>query len=163
MRKIKLLSVFLLFALFFSCGAKKDRGAEETLLEFIGALPDLPPGSLYLSEAALYDEEKPLTNELLRSLYAKADASLEYEGLVREAALYLGSSPDAPFEVAVFVCLANSDTDALLEMCRRRAALVSRLFPDAGQTARYFVLDNLVIFCLSDNPTAADAAFRRLQ
>ncbi len=163
MKKIKLLSVFLALALLFSCGAKKDRGAEETLREFIGALPDLVSGSLYLSEAALYDEEKPLTNELLLSLYAKADGSLEYEGLVCEAALYLGASPDTPFEAAVFVLYSDSDTDEILSMCRRRAALVARVFPNAEKNARYFVLDNLVIFCLSDDPKAAEQAFQRLR
>ncbi len=163
MKKLKFLSFFLLIALLFSCGAKKDRVAKDTLYEFIGALPALPSGSLYLSEAALYDEEKPLTNELLLSLYAKADGSMECEGLVREAALYLGSSPDAPFEIAVFVLFANSDTDALLRMCRRRASLVSGLFPEAEKNARYFLLDNLLVFCLSPDPSAAERAFQRLK
>ncbi len=163
MKKLRFISVFLLIALLFSCGVKKDRGAKDTLREFIGALPDVPPGSLYLSEAALYDEEKPLTSELLLSLYAKEDGTLEYEGLVREAALYLGSSPDTPFEVAVFVSFANTDTDALLEMCHRRAALVERVFPGTIPNARYFTLDKVLIFCLSTDPSSAEQAFQRLR
>ncbi len=163
MKKLKFFSVFLLVALLFSCGAKRDRGAKDTLFEFIGALPDLPPGAVYQSAASPYGEKKPLTEELLLSLYAKEDGSCEYAEHVEEAALYLGTSAEGPFEVAAFAAFANSDTDAILAMCRRRAALVSRLFPEAAGNARYFVLDNLVLFCLSDDPAAAEAAFRRLK
>ena len=162
MKKIKILSVFLALALLFSCGAKSERSAEDTLRAFTRALPHLPSGSLYLSNAAVYDAEKPLTKELLLSLYAKEDGTLEYEGRVSEAALYLGSSPEAPFEVAVFVLLGNSDADALLRMCRRRAALLSSLFPTAEKNARCFILDNLLIFCVCSDPAAAEKAFQRL-
>ena len=117
--------VFLLLASFLplpSCCRETPRAAV-LLSEYLGERGAYPAGVTYSTDPS---EGEVLSEELIASLYARADGFCEYGACVEEAAVYLSSRLDTRFEMAVFLCYGSADTKAVSEMCLRRAALLGR-------------------------------------
>ncbi len=127
MKKAVLLLLVLLLSLALSgCDSTEGRSAAELLSDLLSEGEPPPAGAVYLSSLPLYGEGNPLTEELVAALYARADGACEYRDRVAEAAVYLSSRTDRPFEAAVFLCHGSADTEAVAAMCLRRARLLSQ-------------------------------------
>ncbi len=122
---MRCLLLLLLAALLLGC-ADASPVASERLGALLAESQQISAGTLYDSALLPYEEGNRLSEELVVSLYSRADGYLEYTGRVESAAVYLSSGMEADYlEVAVFVCYGSADTDAVAEMCLRRARLVS--------------------------------------
>lgn len=132
-RWIGILLIAVLLLALPSCG--EEKGARATLDGILPELGPLPAGRLYDSEAAEW-EDTYLDRALVTALFARADGTSEWEGRVEAGALYLASHAEPYLEVAVLLCYGSADCRAVIEMCLRRAALVTaRLsLPDEAVT-----------------------------
>ncbi len=126
-KRLYVISVFLLLCVCFLLnGCAGPASPERILDEFLSRYSPLPAGHRYETRAASYEEEY-LPPELLAALYAEEDGDEIFFEAVEQASLYLGESRTEPFEIAVLRCRGSGYTEEVLEMCRRRASLFSRL------------------------------------
>lgn len=148
MKKAFLLLLLLPALLLFGCGGEEEPVADQ-LTAVLGSAASLPAGVLYASAATPYEEGHALTEELVAALYARADGQLEYAGRVEEAAVYLSSGSEGDYlEVALFSCYGSADTDAVAEMCLRRARLVAAHTELRAEDAVILLSGRRVLLCL---------------
>ncbi len=129
-----------------SCG-EKYKSAAEAFGVFADAYGSLPAGKLYLSEAKEWEKEY-LSDDIVYSLYANIKGECEYDH-VAECAIYLSSSIDEFYEVAVFICYDNSGVEEVAKMCHRRIDIAKRLHTlvdtEAIENSRVEIHGNTVI------------------
>lgn len=128
-RWICFLLALLLPLCLLSCRSASKESAADRLDGWLSEIGTPPAGAVYLSSLPLDGENgaaRPLSEELVTALYARADGTCEYSDRVEEAAVYLSSRPDLPFEAAVLLCYGSADTEAVAAMCLRRVRLLSQ-------------------------------------
>ena len=134
------LSCAALFALFSLAGcSQKYDSAKAAFLDFSSAYGTLPVGKLFLSAANEWEKEY-LSEEIIAALYTDARGNSEF-GHVADCAVYLGSSLDTYYELAIFICYDNSSADSVARMCATRLDAASRLRDTVDTNA----LENAII------------------
>ena len=125
----------------------------EMLSEVLATVGEATPaGEVFYSSPSCGGEGRALDETLLLSLYGREDGYCEYEGRVECAAVFLSSGDGAPYlEIAVFLCYGSADTRPILEMCLRRARLVSSLGFVEREEAVVVTSGRLVLFCLASD------------
>ena len=146
------LALLVLLAMTVSCG-NESLSARERLSSLLALFGNAPAGACYATLPS--DGDSTLDERLIAALYVRADGYLEYEGRVSECALYLGSAGDPFFEAAVFVCYGNADTRAVVEMCLRRARLVSSVHAIAEGDIVLTVSGRTVCYMITPRTSAA--------
>lgn len=117
----------------FSSCVSSQKSSEELLSELAGKVPELPYGTVYLSDAE-EGESSYADSALLKSLYG--ESATEYElPLTENFAIYL-SSFASPCEIAVFKCYSASDTEILAGMCFNRIEQLSVLLASSEFSER---------------------------
>lgn len=112
-----------------ACGERVD--AKEVLCELL-AVSTLPRGVLYHSSAA-EGQTGYASESLLGALYGEAALSHEF-GRLESFAIYSSGRMEL-CEVAVFCCLAASDTDLVAKMCHARVDHLERYLAAVGGEA----------------------------
>ena len=163
---IRLFSFALVFFLALSCFGCSDKykSAEEAFSVFSDAYGNLPAGKLYLSRSSEW-EDTYLPEEIIYSLYEGINGECEYD-YVAESAIYLSTSLYNFYEVAIFICHSNSDTEAVAKMCHKRIDVARRLHSyantDAIENARVEIHGRMVIMCVLPDAEGTARAFRAL-
>ncbi|MBP5209556.1 MAG: hypothetical protein J6125_01715 [Clostridia bacterium] len=124
----------------------------------------LPEGVVYDSTAAP-GTGAYLDRETFGLLYARADGTDDWEDF-ESCAIWLGASSARVTEAAVFVCRDRERADRLLDLCRRRLALLRSLSDAADVSAADDAVilvrgETVAYFVLPDN-ARAERVFRRL-
>ena len=112
-----------------SCGARRE--ADGVLSELL-AVSSLGRGVVYSSRAAAGDAGYA-SESLLSALYGEASISHEFKKL-ESFAIYSSGRMEL-CEVAVFCCVAASDTDLLARMCHSRIEHLTRYLAAVGENA----------------------------
>jgi hypothetical protein len=119
--------IFLLSLCFLLVGCSSPpQDANAALREFTAAYGTLPMGNYYSIADGSIDKARVL------KLY-DPDGHLS-EGKLLDAALYLGSSFDEVFELAVFDCAGSDAAIEVAELCHRRAELLKTFDKDLEYT-----------------------------
>lgn len=128
-RVVSILLVCCFMAGLCSCGARRE--ADEVLSELL-AVSSLGRGVVYSSGAAAGDA-RYASESLLGALYGEAALSHEF-GRLESFAIYSSGRMEL-CEVAVFCCLAASDTDLVAKMCHARVDHLERYLAAVGGEA----------------------------
>ena len=124
MKKLWILFLALCILLFGCAPAQRDTAA--ALHEFAAAYGTLPAGGFYSTENGSIEMARVLR------LY-DPDGHLS-AGKLLSASLYLGSSFDEVFEIAVFDCAGSNAALEMAELCHRRATLLKSFDKDLEYT-----------------------------
>ena len=155
MRRLVALFLAVLFpvTVLASCRGR-ETAPKELLVEVLSAVGEATPaGTVFSSAGSPYEEGRPLDESLVLSLYSRDDGFCEYRGRVEEAAVFLSSGDGLPYlEVGVFLSYGSADTRPIVEMCLRRARLVSSLGLLDAREAIVVTLGRTVLLCLSSDP-----------
>ena len=162
-KQMRPIAAFLLACLLFlgatSCSGA-DIAARDRLFTLLSLYGDVPAGATYATQPK--EGESTLDARLIAALYTRSDGYLEYDGRVADAAVYLSSTADPFFEVAVFVCYGNADTRAIAEMCLRRVRLIAASHAVRTEDAVIGVSGRTVICIITRDTTAAQAVLDKL-
>ncbi len=169
----------LLALLVFSGCAKKYDDARALFDEFCAIYGELPAGKLYSSEASEWEKDY-LPDNVVYSMYGASDgfgddgdssddgenSGASAYDYVEECVIYLSSSLDTFYELAVFICRDNTSTQAVARMCHSRIgevlALRQLIDTECAENARVVVIGNAVIMSVLPNAKKTETAIKAL-
>lgn len=128
-RIVAILLICCFMAALGSCGTRAE--ARDVLCELL-ASASLPRGVIYSSDAPEGGTGRASAS-FLASLYGEDALSHEF-GRLESFAIYSSARMEL-CEVAVFACLAASDADLVVKMCRGRVERLERYATTTGKEA----------------------------